>query len=87
MFFIQRKAFNYITVSYHRVATLLAFPVLNDKGVASTVHTGCPENTNQGGRILRLTNSDLDFGPKPSKVSIEISLTSHSSLKCNKLDQ
>jgi len=58
-FFKQRKAFNYITVSYFREVTLSAFPVLNDKGVASSVHTGCPENPNQRGRILRLTNSDL----------------------------
>jgi hypothetical protein len=58
MFSIQRKAFNYITVSYFREAALFAFPVLNDKGVAGSVHMGCPENLNQVGRILRLTNSD-----------------------------
>jgi hypothetical protein len=58
MFFIQRKAFNYITVSYFREGTLFAFPVLNDKGVASRVYTGCPENPNQIGRILRLTHTD-----------------------------
>jgi len=57
MSFIQRKAFNYITVSYFREATSFAFPVLNDKGVACSFHTGCPENPNQVGRILRLTHS------------------------------
>ena len=71
VFFVQRKAFSYITVSYFREATLFAFPVLNDKGVASSVHTGCPENPNQVGRKLHWTHSDslLTSAPNPRKWS------------------
>lgn len=90
MFFIQRKAFNYITVSYIREATLFAFPVLNDKGVASNFHTGCPGIPNQVGRILRWTHSHpllTSIKPFENEIPIAISFTVLRSLKCNELDQ
>jgi len=46
-FVIQKKAFNNITVSLVRVAALFTFPVVNDKGVASSLNAGCPEHQNQ----------------------------------------
>jgi hypothetical protein len=71
IFFIQRKAFNHITVSHFREVALFTFPVLNDKGVASSLHTGRPENPNQVRRKLRLTHADplLTLAQNPRKCS------------------
>jgi hypothetical protein len=44
IFVIQKKAFSDITVSHLELTVaLFSFPVANDKGVATTLDTGCPQ--------------------------------------------
>lgn len=50
IFVIQKKAFSNITVSHFGVtAALFSFPAANDKGVASSLDTGCPQRQNRSG--------------------------------------